>query len=80
MQPASVRRSWRPSRPDDVRIEPREFIEAGDDVVVLADVHATGRGSGVPIHWEHGYIWTIEGGRAVRFRWFNDPAEALPAA
>jgi ketosteroid isomerase-like protein len=65
---------------DDVRIEPREFIEAGSDVVVIATVHATGRGSGVPIEWQHGYIWTIEAGRAVRFRWFNDPGEALAAA
>ena len=65
---------------DDVRIEPREFIDAGSDVVVIATVRATGRGSGVPIEWQHGYIWTIEAGRAVRFRWFNDPAEALAAA
>jgi ketosteroid isomerase-like protein len=65
---------------DDVRIEPQEFIDAASDVVVLATVHATGRGSGVPIEWHHGYIWTIEAGRAVRFRWFNDPAEALAAA
>jgi ketosteroid isomerase-like protein len=65
---------------DDVRIQPQEFIEAGSDVVVIATVHATGRGSGVPIEWHHGYIWTIEDGLAVRFRWFNDPAEALAAA
>jgi ketosteroid isomerase-like protein len=65
---------------DDVRIEPQEFIDAGSDVVVIATVHATGRGSGVPIEWHHGYIWTIEAGRAVRFRWFNNPAEALAAA
>jgi ketosteroid isomerase-like protein len=65
---------------DDVRIEPQEYIEAGDDVVVIAKVHATGRGSGVPVEWDHGYIWTIADGRAVRFRWFNEPAQALAAA
>ena len=65
---------------DDVRIEPQEMIDAGDDVVVLATVTATGRGSGVPIVWHHGYIWTVAQGKAVRFRWFNDPAEALAAA
>jgi ketosteroid isomerase-like protein len=66
---------------DDVRIEPREVIDAGgDEVVVLATVHVTGRGSRVPIEWNHGYIWTIKAGKAVRFRWFNDPAEALEEA
>jgi ketosteroid isomerase-like protein len=43
-------------------------------------VHVTGRASGVPIVWEHGYIWTVQDGKATRFRWFNDPAEALQAA
>lgn len=65
---------------DDVKIEPYEFIDAGDDVVVLAKVHATGRGSGVPIEWTHGYIWTVRAGKAARFRWYNDPAQALEAA
>jgi ketosteroid isomerase-like protein len=65
---------------DDVQIEPQEFIDAGDDVVVLATIHAKGRGSGFPLEWSHGYIWTVKDGKAVRFRWFNDPAEALEAA
>jgi len=65
---------------DDVRVEPHEFIDAGEDVVVLAQVRGVGRGSGVPIEWQHGYIWTVREGKAVRFRWFNDPAQALSAA
>jgi ketosteroid isomerase-like protein len=64
---------------DDVRIKPDKLIDAGDDVVVIATVNATGRGSGIPIEWHHGYIWTINEGKAVRFRWFNDPREALEA-
>jgi ketosteroid isomerase-like protein len=65
---------------EDVRIEPEEFIDAGDDVVVIARVTGTGRGSGVDMDWRHGYIWTIHGGKGVRFRWFNKPEEALEAA
>jgi len=64
---------------DGVRIDPVEVIDAGDDVVVIAEVRAVGRGSGVPIEWNHGYIWTIREGKAVRFRWFNDPGQALAA-
>ncbi len=66
---------------DDVRVEPDNVIDAGEDeVVVIATVHATGRGSGVPIEWRQGYIWTIRGGKGVRFRWFREPGQALAAA
>jgi ketosteroid isomerase-like protein len=66
---------------DDVRVEPLDYIIAGDDdVVVIARVTGRGRGSGVEMDWRHGYIWTIRAGKAVRFRWFNKPEEALAAA
>ena len=65
---------------DDVRVEPEELIDAGDDVVVIARITGTGRGSGVAIDWRQGYIWTIREGKAVRFRWFSKPEQALEAA
>jgi ketosteroid isomerase-like protein len=65
---------------DDVKVEPERFIDAGDDVVVLARLTGRGRASGLDIDWRQGYIWTVEGGRGVRFRWFNTPEEALEAA
>jgi hypothetical protein len=49
-------------------------------VVVLARYTATGRVSGVPIEGEHGYVWTVRDGLAVRFRWFQSHREALEAA
>jgi ketosteroid isomerase-like protein len=63
----------------DFRVEPERFLDAGDDVVVIGTAHGTGA-SGVEAQWLQGYVWTIEDGRAIRFRWFNDPAEALEAA
>jgi ketosteroid isomerase-like protein len=63
----------------DFRIDDKQFIDAGDDVVVIGVARGTGA-SGVPIELRQGYVWTIEDGRAVRFQWFNDPAEALAAA
>jgi ketosteroid isomerase-like protein len=65
---------------EDVRIEPTQFIDAGDEVVVIARVTGTGRGSGVDIDWRHGYIWTLRDGKGVRFRWFNKSEQALAAA
>jgi ketosteroid isomerase-like protein len=64
---------------DEVRIEPIRYVDAGDDVVVIARMTGRGRGSGIDIDWRQGYIWTIRNGKGVRFRWFNTPDEALEA-
>jgi ketosteroid isomerase-like protein len=61
-------------------ITPREFIDAGDEVVVIAAVRALGQASGMETQWNQGYVWTIQDGIAVRFRWFNDSGKALEAA
>ena len=62
------------------RIRPTRYVDAGDDVVVLARVEALGDGSGVSVVGEQGFIWTVRDGRAVRFCWFNSHREALEAA
>lgn len=61
------------------RIEPRHFLDAGDQVVVLATFIARGRASGVERQNEDGYLWTVREGQAIRFCWFNDPLKALRA-
>ena len=62
----------------DFRIEAQRYIDAGDDVVVIGIARGTGA-SGVEVQWRQGYVWTIQDGQAIRFRWFNNPAEALEA-
>jgi ketosteroid isomerase-like protein len=62
----------------DFRTEPERFVDAGEEVVVIGT--ARGRAaSGVQAQWRQGYVWTVRGGRAVRFRWFSNPEEALAA-
>jgi ketosteroid isomerase-like protein len=66
---------------EDFKIRVERFIDAGgDDVVVLARYTASGTASGVRLEGEHGYVWTLRDGQAVRFRWFSSHAEALEAA
>jgi ketosteroid isomerase-like protein len=66
---------------EDFSVRVERFIDAGgDDVVVLARYTGTGRGSGVQLEGEHGYVWTVRDGQAVRFRWFQSHREALEAA
>jgi ketosteroid isomerase-like protein len=62
----------------DFRVEPERFIDAGDDVVVIGIARGTSA-SGVEAQWPQGYVWTVRNGRAIRFRWFNNPDEALEA-
>ena len=58
-----------------------EIVDAGgDDVLVLGHYTASGRGSGVPVTGEHGYVWTVRDGQAVRFQWFQSHREASEAA
>jgi ketosteroid isomerase-like protein len=63
----------------DVRFEIERFIDAGDDVVVIAKILGRGSGSGIDAMSKQGYIWTVANGKATRFQWFNDPAQALAA-
>jgi ketosteroid isomerase-like protein len=65
----------------DFQIHVERFIDAGDDeVVVLGRYTASGGASGIPLEGEHGYVWTIRDGLAVRFQWFQSHREALEAA
>jgi uncharacterized protein len=62
----------------DFRVEPERFVDAGEDIVVIGIARGTSA-SGLETQWRQGYIWTVRDGRAIRFRWFNDPKEALEA-
>ena len=64
---------------DDVEVRPERFVDAGDDVVVVAKLTGTSRGARIPIEREQGYVWTIRDGKATRFRWFTTAPEALEA-
>ncbi len=61
------------------RQEAEEFIEAGDDVLVLIRQHGRPRGSTRDVEGEVGQVWTFRDGRVVRFKAFDTPAEALEA-
>jgi ketosteroid isomerase-like protein len=63
----------------DFRAEPERFIDAGDDVVVIATIRARGVRSQAATEQRQGYVWTVRDGKAIRFRWFNDPRQALEA-
>jgi ketosteroid isomerase-like protein len=62
------------------RLEPEEFIDAGDDVVVLLHEYRRGRGSGVELESDTAVVFAVCDGRVVRIQGYMDRDAALVAA
>jgi ketosteroid isomerase-like protein len=62
----------------DYRFEAERFVDAGEHVVIIGVARGTSV-SGVEAQWHQGYVYTIREGKLIRFRWFNQPSEALKA-
>jgi ketosteroid isomerase-like protein len=65
---------------EELRVEPEEFRDLGDDVLVIGRLYARGRDSGVEIESATAWLITLRGGRLVRSRDYLDPQDALEAA
>ncbi len=58
-----------------------EFIDAGERVVVVGRMRAKGKGSGVEVDRSFAAIWTIRGGRVIRWELgYEDRRAAVEAA
>ena len=62
------------------RIEPAEFRQVEDAVLVLGRTYARGRQSGISLESDAGWLAGIREGRLVKFQSFNSHNEALEAA
>jgi ketosteroid isomerase-like protein len=62
------------------RLEAEEFIQAGEDVVVLLHEYRRGRGSGIELETETAVVVAVRGGRVVRIQGYMDRHAALEAA
>jgi ketosteroid isomerase-like protein len=65
---------------DDYVLEVLDFIDAGDRVVVLLHERGRGKGSGVPVEWWAGQVYTVKDGLIVDFTVFTRHADALAEA
>jgi uncharacterized protein len=61
---------------EELRVEPDRFIDAGDDVIVEGHHRGKVRGTAFEVGFAH--VWTLAGGRAVRFREYMDSGKLLP--
>ena len=61
---------------ESARLEPHEFIEAGDLVVVPSTLHVKGRG-GIEVVTRAAFVWTIRNGAIERATMYQERQEAL---
>ena len=62
---------------DGLQVEPREFIDGGDRILVWVHITGRGRASGLDLDMQQAQIATVRGGKIVRTDEYFDRAEAL---
>ena len=62
---------------DALRLEPEEFIESGDQIVVSLRQRVRGKGSGAEVTGPVAHVWTMRKGVALRLRIFADKEKAM---
>jgi ketosteroid isomerase-like protein len=66
---------------EELRLEPQEFVDAGDKVATRLRHYGRGRRSGAAINEElYHQVVTFHAGRMVRIEYFGEWSEALQAA
>jgi uncharacterized protein len=65
---------------DRYAIEPSEYLDLGEYVVVVGRVVARGRGSGAETSDEDAWLYRFRDGRAIEYRECGSKAKALEAA
>ena len=63
---------------ESARIEPHEFIEAGEHVVVPWTMHLTGR-DGIEVQARVTWVWTFRDGAVERLSMYQERQDALEA-
>jgi uncharacterized protein len=56
------------------------LVDAGDKVLAYVTFRARGRDSGAQVEKPEQHVWTVRGGKVVRFEWFHDEPAARVAA
>ena len=65
---------------EEVVVEPEEFFERGDQIVVFVRTRLRPTGSSAVVENRIGHLWTMRDGKAARLQVFPRREEALEAA
>jgi ketosteroid isomerase-like protein len=80
--PDEVRRFWEglDETFEELRLEPQEFVDDGDQVATRLRYYGRGKGSGIVVEGElYHQVVTFRDGRMVRIEYFTDWDQALEA-
>jgi ketosteroid isomerase-like protein len=66
-----------PQHFQELHVDPEEFIDAGD--VIVVPVHLHGSGAGGRLDSKSLHLWRMRDGKAVSFREYDDTARVLEA-
>jgi ketosteroid isomerase-like protein len=64
---------------DELHLDPIEFIDSGDIVIVVVRMRVHGRASGISIASEPAHAWQFVGGRAARMEIYANRQRAVDA-
>jgi hypothetical protein len=64
---------------DEYRVEPDEFLDAGNRIVALGNYSGTYKKTGKSMHVPFAHVWTIENGKATRFIQYTDTLKVSEA-
>lgn len=59
---------------DGYTVSPKEFLEAGERIIVLGQYRGTYKATGKSFGAEFAHVWTFRGGKAVKFIQYADTA------
>ena len=77
--PDAYRRDYEAAREvwEELRLEPEEFFDAGDRIVVFVRQRGRGRGSGMEVEELLASVFTIADGKVTSMRLYRDRERAL---
>ena len=64
---------------DGWEMEPEDYIDAGERVVVILNQRGRSKATGIPVEMRFAQVWTLRGGRGVRMELYASVEEALEA-
>jgi ketosteroid isomerase-like protein len=64
---------------DDWELEPEDYIDAGERVVVIVNQRGRSKATGIPVEMRFAQVWTLRDRQAIRMQLYASVNEALQA-
>ena len=64
---------------DDWEMEPEDYIDAGERVVVILTQRGRSKATGIPVEMRFAQVWTLRDGQGIRMQLYASVEEALQA-